>query len=134
MLAPDIRFGKSFIIIAAISPLLYFPNYKPNLVFIIIIIILFRSFVIDFNNYNNIKHNIKRITYDNSNIFITPQLVKMPLNLEFKTYYIGGVNIYTPINGERCFDHKIPCTPYRDNTLLLRNNTLQSGFKHSMEP
>lgn len=132
MLAPDIRFGKSFFIIAAISPLLYFPNYKPNLVFIIIIIILFRSFVIDFNN-NNIKHNIKRITYYNSNIFITPQLVKMPLNIEFKTYYISGVNIYTPTNGERCFDHKIPCTPYRDNTLLLRNNTLQSGFKHSME-
>jgi hypothetical protein len=137
LLAPDLRFGKAFILIAAISPLLWFkfkfklywkPYYKSIYVFFALFTLLFVSFA-----KNNIGYNIIRIGYENSNRIITPQIIEIPANVNFETYNINGSKIYFPTKGDdnRCFNHCLPCTSYPDSTLILRGKTLQSGFKHN---
>ncbi len=125
LLTPDIRFGKAFIITAAISPLLYLkfkiywvPYYKPAIVFIFTIFLYFVGF------------NITRIAHENLNQLVLPKIIEIPVTLNFKTLNISGVNVYVPIEGDRCYNYFIPCTPYPDTTLILRGNTLKSGFKH----
>lgn len=135
MLAPDLRFGKGFIIVAAFSPLLYInfklkflwePFYRPILIFIAIIFILFNYFVI-----HNTGYNIKRITFENSARIIKPQINEIPGDEVYKTYKIGGFDFFAPTVGAQCFDHALPCTPYPDTTLILRGKTLQSGFRRA---
>jgi len=136
ILAPDIRFGKSFIIIAASSPLLYLkfniyrkPGIRPILVFSLIPIMLLGYFVV-----NNTGYISQLIADKDSNRLITPQVIPTPSEVHFKTYQISGIKIYAPITGDQCSDHQIPCTDCPpDNTLMLRNGNLQSGFKHMMK-
>jgi hypothetical protein len=135
LLGPDFRFGKGFIIIASISPILYlnfklklswFPYKKLIFIFLVMIIILFLFFA-----KKNTGYNVIGIAQENSNRIITPQIIEIPKSIYFKTYDIGGIEIHVPSDGDQCFNHCLPCTPYPDSTLELRNNTLQSGFKHN---
>ena len=134
MLAPDLRFGKAFIVFAAISPLLYYRfkiqlywkhNFKMGYpFFLLIIIILF------FFGKNNTGFNMIRIAHENSQRIILPQIIETPENVKFKTYLVGGISIFAPTDGDRCFDHCLPCTGYPDTSLTLRGPTVQSGFKN----
>jgi len=133
-LAPDFRFGKAFIIISALSPLLYLnfnikiywrPYYKSIYVFYGVIILLILSF-----GKKNTGFNVIRIAKENSTRLITPQIIEIPENVYFNTFNISGIKISVPVNSDQCFDHCLPCTPYLDNNITLRNGTLQSGFKH----
>jgi hypothetical protein len=130
-LAPDLRFGKAFIIISVISPLLWFnfklylrPIFKSIYMFLSIIIILFVSLV-----KINIGFNILKITYENSNRIITPQIIQIPSNTYFKKNKKSGVVIYVPTKGDRCFYQCLPCIPHTVDAIKLRDKTLQSGFK-----
>ena len=128
-MAPAVTFGKPFLVAAAISPLLYLksdlsnhwkPGCKLASFFYAVIIILFA-----FNARNiSTRFNIMQALY-------APIVITKPSNLDFRTYDTSGLTVYVPTVDDRCYDHQIPCTPYPDDTLLLRDNTLQSGFRHA---
>jgi hypothetical protein len=71
---------------------------------------------------------IKAISF--SNTFVTPAAIEIPPGVDFRSIKVSGVDVYVPTTDDRCFDHKIPCTPFPDTTLVLRANTLKSGFRH----
>ncbi|EMJ89939.1 putative membrane protein [Leptospira kirschneri str. JB] len=136
LLAPDIRFGKAFLGISAISPLFYF-NFRINFfpikisktskqVILVFIFIVISVFLINRRTYNRFKSFIR----ENSALFVRPKKIEIPQNLEFKKIQMNHLEVFIPAEGDRCYDYKIPCMPYRNHTLILRGKTLQSGFKY----
>ncbi|WP_078131789.1 LIC_10190 family membrane protein [Leptospira kirschneri] len=136
LLAPDIRFGKAFLGISAISPLFYF-NFRIDFfpikisktskqVILVFIFIVISVFLINRRTYNRFKSFIR----ENSALFVRPKKIEIPQNLEFKKIQMNHLEVFIPAEGDRCYDYKIPCMPYRNHTLILRGKTLQSGFKY----
>jgi hypothetical protein len=42
---------------------------------------------------------------------------------------LSGLSVYVPVEGEQCWDSPIPCTPYFNPTLKLREpNDIKFGF------
>jgi len=141
-MAPDWRFGESFIMIATLSPLLVFksihfnPGSRLNLVLdrlhsknkivpisLLILILLFLTK----KNYPELKDNLSKVL--SFELALLPERVIIPENVTFKTIKISGVDVRVPEIGARCFDCEIPCTPYPDSSIVLRKNTLSSGFR-----
>ncbi|UOG56836.1 LIC_10190 family membrane protein [Leptospira noguchii] len=136
LLAPDIRFGKAFLGISAISPLFYC-DFKINFfpikisktskqIILVFIFIVISSFLINRKTYDMCKSFIR----ENSALFVRPKKIEIPQNLEFKKIQMNHLEVFIPAEGDRCYDYKIPCMPYRNHTLILRGDTLQSGFKY----
>lgn len=136
LLAPDIRFGKAFLGVSAISPLLYF-NFKINFfpikisktskqIILVFIFIIVSVFLINRRTYNRCKNFIR----ENSAFFVRPKKIEIPQNLEFKKIQMNNLEIFIPAEGDRCYDYEIPCMPYKNYSLILRGKTLQSGFKY----
>ncbi len=126
--APDFRFGIAFIIILALSPLLYFdfnwiPKQKTARYLSAIIILLFAYFV--FQNKEQL------IDFDNkiSSVIVYPKKLKMPDDINFDSYNYNGVVFYSPTSGDRCFDHCIPCSPGKPQFIEMRGKNLQNGFR-----
>ncbi|MDI1233338.1 MAG: hypothetical protein PSX81_03540 [bacterium] len=134
MLAPDLRFGKAFLIFATLSPLLFLKfNFKPYAAkffnpFLTLISIAFLFFVFCANR--NTDLNFLRTVSKNPSQLILPKIIESPVTLNFKTINISGINCYMPLEGDRCYNYCIPCTPYFDTALILRGTNLKSGFKH----
>ncbi|UMQ58726.1 LIC_10190 family membrane protein [Leptospira interrogans] len=136
LLAPDIRFGKAFLGVSAISPLLYF-NFKINFfpikisktskqIILVFIFIIVSVFLINRRTYNRCKNFIR----ENSAFFVRPKKIEIPRNLEFKKIQMNNLEVFIPAEGDRCYDYEIPCMPYKNYSLILRGKTLQSGFKY----
>ncbi|QOI41030.1 hypothetical protein Lepto782_01020 [Leptospira interrogans serovar Canicola] len=136
LLAPDIRFGKAFLGVSAISPLLYF-NFKINFfpikisktskqIILVFIFIIISVFLINRRTYNRCKNFIR----ENSAFFVRPKKIEIPQNLEFKKIQMNNLEVFIPAEGDRCYDYEIPCMPYKNYSLILRGKTLQSGFKY----
>ncbi|AAS68818.1 hypothetical protein RBB68_00990 [Leptospira interrogans] len=136
LLAPDIRFGKAFLGVSAISPLLYF-NFKINFfpikisktskqIILVFIFIIVSVFLINRRTYNRCKNFIR----ENSAFFVRPKKIEIPQNLEFKKIQMNDLEVFIPAEGDRCYDYEIPCMPYKNYSLILRGKTLQSGFKY----
>lgn len=143
---PDPRFSQGFIIIAALSPLLYFSFKELNLS--VIPVVWTVAFISLFTLYGSL---VKKYVIDEKSdftplytLFYKPEPVifdKAKDDTDFYEYIIDGVVIYSPNTiGEdpeicydhcnnRCFDHKLPCTPYLNNNLELRGKSLQEGFR-----
>jgi hypothetical protein len=122
---------NAFFGILLMFPLLFFKRYinssnKPKIIFGLLLSLTFGNYV--FRNYSSIKNVAYKVLY--SNAIITPTRIRVPSDVDFKTYNISGFDIYVPTNGDRCFDQDIPCTPHPKSTLVLRENTLKAGFKH----
>jgi len=124
--------GKTFIVVALVTILVIYTlhlrktYYKPNIVFGTLLALFLGSYIKI--HYSDIKKNSREMLY--SNRMIVPSRVEIPSNMNFSAYSLNGVDIYAPIEDNRCFDHCIPCTPYYPNpTLTLRGNTVKSGFK-----
>lgn len=120
-LAPDLRFGEAFICTASISPLLIINfNWKPifsSVYFFTGIILLFTFYLVRKKDVN--------IRY-----VLTPKKIEIPDNLDYRSYKINEFDIFIPTDGDRCFDHPIPCTtPYANSNIGLRGSSLASGFK-----
>jgi hypothetical protein len=132
-MAPDFRFGKSFLIIGSISPLLclFFSWTSVNKFYINlgVFIILLASLTI--GNIAIIKGNTYQVLH--SNRLILPQFIQIPKDLNFTMYKVSDYQVFVPNIGDQCFDHDLPCTPYYDSTLVLRRNTIESGFKHILK-
>ena len=134
MLAPDFRFGKGFVVIAALTPLLYYqfkihiswePNFKKMLPFLLLMVTLTFYFAA-----TNTGLNVIRIAQQNVGRVITPEVINVPDNIKFRSYEIGKVEIFVPTIEDRCFNHPLPCTGYSDTTLELRGKYIQDGFKN----
>ena len=134
VLAPDFRFGKGFLVIAALTPLLYYqfkihvywePNFKKMLPFLLLMVTLTFYFAA-----TNTGLNVIRIEKQNVGRVITPEVINVPDNIKFRSYEIGKVEIFVPTTEDRCFNHPLPCTGYSDTTLELRGKYIQDGFKN----
>jgi hypothetical protein len=134
-LAPDFRFGKGFLIVSVLSPLLFLPfkidfswepNYKPTYFLGIIIVVLSFSFFQD-----NLGENLKKIVRENMQRSIKPDIMESAAKVPFRVQKISGVDVYIPLKQDKCIEHCLPGTPYLDSTLVLRDGkTLQSGFTY----
>ncbi|EMY77846.1 hypothetical protein LEP1GSC060_2755 [Leptospira weilii serovar Ranarum str. ICFT] len=141
-LAPDLRFGKAFLGVAAISPLFYL-NFRIKLHSINIlkiknlskIILAFCLIIILVSLLNRRTYSrFKRFIAENSVLLVHPRKIETPPNLDFKTIKVNDLEVFIPEAGDQCFDYKIPCMPYKNETLTLRGKTLQSGFKSIQNP
>ncbi|AXX16362.1 LIC_10190 family membrane protein [Leptospira borgpetersenii] len=136
LLAPDIRFGKAFLSVSAISPLFYFDfriNFFPikisktsKQIILVFIFIVISVFLINRRTYNRCK----RFIQENSAFFVRPKKIEIPQNLEFTKIQMNDLEIFLPAKSDRCYDHELPCMPYKNHNLILRGKTLQSGFKY----
>jgi hypothetical protein len=126
-LAPDFRFGRAFIVVAAFSPLLIFKfAYQPkkSMPYFVIVCAAFLGI-------QSIASRQFVITAADrfSTVIIKPDLLQAPADLKFKSYTINGITIYAPAKGNQCFCHDIPCIPNIDTTITTRGNTLMDGFR-----
>ncbi|EMJ47123.1 LIC_10190 family membrane protein [Leptospira santarosai] len=136
-LAPDLRFGKAFLVIATVSPLFYL-NFKIGFHWIRIskslskiIRVFFLIVILGFLIKGKVYSRSKRFIQENFSLLILPKKIEVPQNLDFKRIKIrnSDLDIFVPTEGDQCFDHKIPCMPYMEYTFTPRGPTLQSGFK-----
>jgi hypothetical protein len=127
-MAPDFRFGLPFILISIISPLLFLTFKFDYSKFYIIFKLTFSSMVIFvlFKNIFEFKHLKKEII---PSIFISQNLIR-DTNLVFLTYKVGNLNVFYPNIGVQCYDHKLPCAPYLNNSFELRGSNIIQGFKY----
>ncbi|MBL7883059.1 MAG: hypothetical protein JNL69_03255 [Bacteroidia bacterium] len=98
--------------------------YQTRIFFGTLILVTLFSYVKQ--NYSKISTNSSELI--NLNYVLVPPKIDSPANLSFKKHKINNTNIYVPAEGDRCFDHTIPCTPYFDSSIVLIGNTFQSGF------
>jgi hypothetical protein len=129
-LAPDWRFGESFILVASLSPLLAFKRSRTtaNETKVVLGILMLLTFCIYIKeNYPEIRSNsLKALT---SSLILVPRKVKDSTSANFNRYSINSIDFYQPTEDDRCFDHEIPCTPHLKTNLVLRKKTLRSGFR-----
>lgn len=170
ILAPEWRFGQSFIIIASMTPLLSSKSYlriKLNEKFIFSVILILSLgyytmgktgivlcavlsllclrltsgaikktrmvfgllFFVLFINYSKVTiKSLPPLSYSN---LLIPLKLKIPADVRFKTYKINNIDVYVPTNGDKCYDHAIPCTPYPNKNVVLRKQSLKYGFKQN---
>ena len=130
-MAPTLRFGESFLLIAALSPLIFLIFSKPYYGFIkhklgFLVIIFFLAFTFQKNalklNYNEILKNVVYLSHN-------PVFIDKPTDLTFFSKQFHGFSVNVPSTGDRCFDCPLPCTPYPDTNLVLRGATFKDGFK-----
>jgi len=119
--APSLRFaGSSFWILGAgtfVLSTLRFANFRK-----IKVILFFNFLIINLlgvgEQLPDLKQNINRII----------QPVPVVRMKKFKTN--SGLIIYTPEEGKQCWDSKLPCTPYPNSDLQLRDKKdVSKGFK-----
>lgn len=127
--APDFRFGRAFLTVAFLSPLLVLQfDFKPAVGDVKIFAVALAVLTIQFFRITFLNNKEFLLNLPHTAVF---QEKQQPDFLEFKTYYLEGVKVFVPSNGEKCFDHALPCAdPYVDLRLIkLRKGTLKSGFK-----
>ncbi len=49
--------------------------------------------------------------------------------IEYEIKKIGNFKLFVPVNDDRCYCQPLPCTPYYNEKLILRGETLQEGFR-----
>jgi hypothetical protein len=123
--------GNVFLVILFMFPLLFFKPYinssnKPKIILGLLLFLTFGHY--GFINFSSIKNITYKVLH--SKAIITPNRIIVPSNVGFKTYNMSGFDVYVPTYDDRCFDQNIPCTPYPNTNIILRENTLKSGFKH----
>lgn len=124
--APDIRFANALLFLLPLSMILVSLASIWTLIrqkgFVILLI-----FAFILGNYYYFKFYIDNIsTFKNisNSGFQTAQTV--PLDIKQTT---SGLTIYVPVTGDQCWDSPLPCTPYFNPSLELRNvDNLRSGF------
>jgi hypothetical protein len=128
LMAPDIRFGLSFIFFSAISPLFYisfslninrfFNGFKLS-IFGLLFLILFKNL----REFKNLKNNYY------TGLLIPPKTLQ-PSGLMFLKYKLGGYQVYYPNIGVQCYDHILPCAAFLNKNVLLRSEKIEDGFKY----
>jgi len=133
ILAPDGRFGISFILIAAIAPFLFlsnaienrFINKSPDVFFILAFLFLLYSGIGIHKEYQGDKSVVSYLYAPQ-----TIEIIDKKDNTSFTSKQIGDLIIYAP-NNFLCSDHDIPCVPFFDpeHNLEMRGNKIEKGFR-----
>ena len=148
--APDVRFGFPFIIAAAFSfilllekPLCTLLNEtKLNLKHVSYTFVAL-LFIIQVKQFLFIRHDavlgiqlLKPLAPDSQTFYRSVDVEGANTNVEYsqkKIEYeikqLGNFNLYIPVKDDRCYCQPLPCTPYYNDKLILRGETLQQGFK-----
>jgi len=131
VLAPDGRFGLSFILAAALIPALFIKinvKIKKQAILYKLIACVFLLLIVHNVTDSFIKVPINKniISY----LYIPASFTdledrKVP---EFTTIKAGNIDIYIPDNS-LCSDHPIPCAPYPVNNLEMRGDKIEDGFR-----
>ncbi|MDU1891011.1 MAG: hypothetical protein E6767_10000 [Dysgonomonas sp.] len=146
--APTIRFGFAFVIYGGLVPfLLLFSNKLLNFKYsnqvIGVVLILFMAYFVRSGlkqlNINREEHNV---SYSS--------LIYKPLHFDYEKkkkdiyiydYKIGDIVFYSPNEMganpitcyetciDHCYDQLLPCTPYLNENLEMRGESLQNGFR-----
>lgn len=122
IMAPDPRFAMGFIIIntALITSLLLLKIKVLDakkirfamLVSLIIVCLQHRGIVLSFFN---------------DKLWVIPSDYIANSSVKVRRYHTNFF-YQVPVTDEQCFDLNLPCTPYRNDKLLLRGNKLEDGF------
>ncbi|HEX2969980.1 MAG TPA: hypothetical protein VHO46_12845 [Bacteroidales bacterium] len=131
IMAPDFRFGSGYVLMALLCPLIYLkffvnttwsPLFKPEYVMNIIVLLILLNFIIRNTGKGFVSGSVHRL--------LKPQEIEIPEGHSFTTYEKGGIKFSVPDGtNDQCFDICIPCTPYLNGNLELRNNSLEGGFR-----
>jgi hypothetical protein len=130
-LAPDVRFGKAFLVMATFSPLLYLPlphvlgRVSGKYFFNILIALLFLVFL-----NKNARNSLSNLVNGWTHQMYFPKRIMQPNNVYFDTLHLDRLSVLIPTHDDRCFDQSLPCTPRADSTLELRGKNIQAGFRH----
>jgi len=132
LLAPDIRFGKAFLVVSAFYPLTFlkfnFKNFRIRVYkYFLIFTSTFLLFTIYFLKENEV---VNKYFPKISNHFLLPKLIEKPRTFSFIEVKYGHEKIYVPVEDDRCYDLDIPCTPSIENNFKLRGKNIKSGFKN----
>ncbi len=132
VLAPDARFGLSFIGATAIIPFLYmkvsFISKYRNIVYKGLFYGLFFYLII---NISDIFFKVKDDSKDILSYLYLPEDVRYVTEkdkTQFKVMKVGNIDVYIP-NNMLCSDHPIPCAPYMNNNLEMRGEVIEDGFR-----
>lgn len=131
--APDLRFGRTFILFASISPLVIMnfriPTLNPIHIYKGVLFLLISYFFI---------YNIRKIQSVFESGFkdriVKSQVIEIPAEVKFQTINIKGGYIFVPSDGDRCFNSSIPCTPFQDTSLVMRGINPGRGYRKSTGP
>lgn len=127
--APDPRFANaSFFLLALSMLLLFLITMKKRVKKRVYIALLCLAFVIGNLQYVNYaitnRWTLKYISLSGYQAIPETHLVQMETT--------SGLLVYSPENGDQCWDAPLPCTPYFDLALMLRTpGNLGSGFELS---
>lgn len=132
VLAPDGRFGLSFIIVSAIIPLFYIQlNIAANSKRIIYRTIFCMLFLFIITNVVDMFSRSKDSSKDILSYLYLPGDVRFVIDnnkTEFQIMKAGNIDVFIPDN-MLCSDHSIPCAPYRVNNLEMRGEAIKDGFR-----
>lgn len=124
--APDPRFANaSFMLLAVSAIVLLLSKVQPNLGKIGMVAVICLLFIIGNLNLLHWAYShrwiIKPISMDGWH-----PVKRVPMDVKVTT---SGLHVYVPISGDQCWDAPLPCTPYFNESLRLRDPAdMASGF------
>ena len=148
--APDVRFGFPFIIASGLSLIFLLEKQlsilrdvsKLNLKYLPYIFVAL-LFTVQVKQFLFIRHDavsgiqlIKPLSPDSQTFYRSMDVEGADKNVQYSqkpiqytTKKLCNFNLFVPINDDRCYCQPLPCTPYYNDKLILRGETLQEGFK-----
>ncbi len=148
--APDVRFGFPFIIAAGLSFIFFLE--KPLSILFDVTRLNFKYdpyifvgllFIVQVKQFLFIRHDavsgiqlVKPLAPDSQTFYRSVDVEGADKNIEYSQNPIeytikklGTFNLSVPIKDDRCYCRPLPCTPYYNDKLILRGESLQEGFK-----
>lgn len=131
ILAPDERFGASFILVTAIAPFLILKKTSKNKITeklspVLFVILLAFAIYQGLPLFNDHKQNKSFISY-----LYTPQTIDAfdkKRETTFREKQVNTIILYVAENS-LCSDHKLPCAPHYDERLEMRGKYIKDGFR-----
>ncbi len=129
--APDPRFNLAFLLCAFIIPIFFMlkidvlQNKKKmlNIIACSLVLVLIVKAGWDIKPYQ--KSHWISLAYKPQDF----HYVKKYFDPHFERHDIDGKTIYSPLQGDQCFDFCIPCTPYYRSGLEFRGSSEKDGFR-----
>jgi hypothetical protein len=124
--APDIRFANAVFYLLPTSLVILLLSYMHTFVSKKVFLILL-SLAFIFSNYNYAKYSINHRELIKEISLSGFQAIKtISLNIKQTS---SGLSVYVPVEGDQCWDSPLPCTPYFNPSLSLREpSNPGSGF------
>jgi hypothetical protein len=130
--APDPRFAHALFFVTAMCSILLFlssvKNIDGKLIFFVALSVILAFAYLAFGRY--VMRDKGAITSISTSGWYPVKNVPLVAKITF-----FGLSVYTPKTGDQCWDSPLPCTPYLNDRLRLRNpHDMASGFTVEKEP